>query len=390
MVLGAAFVLAVLTGTLAGDLATGFMGGWWVLTFAALCIAQVWIWDLTLRLEQARRAAAHAVLRERLRFAADLHDIQGHHLQAIALKSELAGAAGGGRRRGRRADARGAAARRGALARPAPWCRATAGPTWTRRSPTRRILAAAGVEAGPTDAGRGVPSGAAAAFGRWCARPPPTCCGTAAPPRARSSWCADDAGARLVSTTTARARRARRRGDGTGLASLGSGSTPSAGASWARDDDRFVRRTRDGGRMIRLLLADDEELLRGALAPSSTSRPTCRSSPRPPTTTHAVRLAEQHRPDVAVLDLEMPPTDGLHAAAADPGPDRRHAPRIIIVTRHARPAVLRRALAAGVSGSCPSRRRPRGSRRSCATSPRAAGTWTRRSPRQRSRRTSAR
>jgi two-component system, NarL family, sensor histidine kinase DesK len=35
-------------------------------------------------------AAELAVADERLRFAADLHDIQGHHLQVIALKSELA------------------------------------------------------------------------------------------------------------------------------------------------------------------------------------------------------------------------------------------------------------------------------------------------------------
>lgn len=44
-----------------------------------------------LRLEEARRQAGDlAVTRERLRFAADLHDVQGHHLQVIALKAELA------------------------------------------------------------------------------------------------------------------------------------------------------------------------------------------------------------------------------------------------------------------------------------------------------------
>ncbi|MFB9072003.1 sensor histidine kinase [Citricoccus parietis] len=42
-------------------------------------------------LDVARRDAAQlAVARERLRFASDLHDIQGHHLQVIALKAELA------------------------------------------------------------------------------------------------------------------------------------------------------------------------------------------------------------------------------------------------------------------------------------------------------------
>ncbi|MFE2756452.1 sensor histidine kinase [Actinosynnema sp. NPDC059335] len=54
-------------------------------------LAQLWIWQLVVRQEQGRRTAeALAVAEERLRFAADLHDVQGHHLQAIALKGELA------------------------------------------------------------------------------------------------------------------------------------------------------------------------------------------------------------------------------------------------------------------------------------------------------------
>ncbi|WP_433462558.1 sensor histidine kinase [Spirillospora sp. CA-128828] len=54
-------------------------------------LGPLWAWDITGRLDQARRLSAElAVKDERLRFAADLHDIQGHHLQVIALKSELA------------------------------------------------------------------------------------------------------------------------------------------------------------------------------------------------------------------------------------------------------------------------------------------------------------
>jgi two-component system sensor histidine kinase DesK len=54
-------------------------------------VLQLWVWNVTLRLDEARATAGElAVLRERLRFAADLHDVQGHHLQAIALKAELA------------------------------------------------------------------------------------------------------------------------------------------------------------------------------------------------------------------------------------------------------------------------------------------------------------
>ncbi|WP_207892816.1 sensor histidine kinase [Micromonospora sp. MW-13] len=54
-------------------------------------LGPLWAWDVAGQLHQARRLAAElAVKDERLRFAADLHDIQGHHLQVIAVKSELA------------------------------------------------------------------------------------------------------------------------------------------------------------------------------------------------------------------------------------------------------------------------------------------------------------
>jgi len=51
----------------------------------------LWWWDIVVTLDRHRSSAAElAVAEERLRFASDLHDIQGHHLQVIALKSELA------------------------------------------------------------------------------------------------------------------------------------------------------------------------------------------------------------------------------------------------------------------------------------------------------------
>ena len=102
--------------------------------------------------------------------------------------------------------------------------------------------------------------------------------------------------------------------------------------------------------MIRLLLADDEDLLRGALAALLELEDDLSVVAEAATSTDAVRLAREHRPDIAVLDLEMPPADGLRAAeeirAALPT-------RIVLVTRHARPGVLRRALSAGVSGFVP-------------------------------------
>ncbi|GHA11771.1 DNA-binding response regulator [Streptomyces tauricus] len=102
--------------------------------------------------------------------------------------------------------------------------------------------------------------------------------------------------------------------------------------------------------MIRLLIADDEDLLRSALVALLGLEQDLTVVAEAATSTDAVRLAREHRPDIAVLDLEMPPTDGLRAAeeirAALPT-------QIVLVTLHARPAVLRRALAAGVRGFLP-------------------------------------
>jgi two-component system response regulator DesR len=102
--------------------------------------------------------------------------------------------------------------------------------------------------------------------------------------------------------------------------------------------------------MIRVLIADDEDLLRGALAALLELEEDLTVAAEASTSTDAVRLALQHRPDIVVLDLEMPPADGLRAAEEI----RAQLPtRVILITRHARPGVLRRALAAGVRGFVP-------------------------------------
>ncbi|MDC0766913.1 response regulator transcription factor [Streptomyces sp. HD] len=102
--------------------------------------------------------------------------------------------------------------------------------------------------------------------------------------------------------------------------------------------------------MIRLLIADDEALLRSALAALLALEQDLAVVAEAASSTEAVRLAREFRPDIAVLDLEMPPTDGLRAAEEIRAELPTH---IVLVTRHARPAVLRRALAAGVRGFVP-------------------------------------
>ena len=91
LVVGGGCLAAFAVGALAASVEAGTAGAFVLATFALAGLLQVWIWDVTLRLDDAREQAGEvAVLRERLRFAGDLHDIQGHQLQAIALKAQLA------------------------------------------------------------------------------------------------------------------------------------------------------------------------------------------------------------------------------------------------------------------------------------------------------------
>jgi two-component system, NarL family, sensor histidine kinase DesK len=84
-------------GGLSAALLASLLGSWWGGELAWLAAAQdtavvqIWMLRVAERLDRDRRLeSAEAVTGERLRFAADLHDIQGHSLQVIALKSELA------------------------------------------------------------------------------------------------------------------------------------------------------------------------------------------------------------------------------------------------------------------------------------------------------------
>ncbi|MEV8339007.1 response regulator transcription factor [Leucobacter sp. NPDC077196] len=102
---------------------------------------------------------------------------------------------------------------------------------------------------------------------------------------------------------------------------------------------------------IRLLIADDEQLIRSALEALLELEPDIDVITGADNGATAAALAIELRPDVCLLDLEMPGTDGIEAAAliAAEAPETR----IIIVTRHARPGVLRRALAAKIAGFVP-------------------------------------
>ncbi|APF41181.1 response regulator transcription factor [Neomicrococcus aestuarii] len=102
--------------------------------------------------------------------------------------------------------------------------------------------------------------------------------------------------------------------------------------------------------MIRVLLADDEDLIRGALVALLGLEGDLEVVAEARDGVEAIALAREFQPDVCVLDLEMPNADGIEAAAQI---SRSVPTRIVMVTRHARPGVLRRALENKVSGFVP-------------------------------------
>ncbi len=103
--------------------------------------------------------------------------------------------------------------------------------------------------------------------------------------------------------------------------------------------------------MIRLLVADDEHLIRTALAQLLDLADDLHVVAEAASGSEALAAALQHRVDVAVLDLQMPAPDGI--AVAERLVTALPACRVVIVTSHGRPGHLKRALAAGVRGFLP-------------------------------------
>jgi two-component system response regulator DesR len=99
---------------------------------------------------------------------------------------------------------------------------------------------------------------------------------------------------------------------------------------------------------IRLLLADDQALVRGAIAALLGLEPDLEVVAEVGSGDAAVAAAVELSPDVALLDVEMPGLDGIEAARQI----RQQCPgtRVLMVTTFGRPGYLKRALQAGASG----------------------------------------
>lgn len=299
--------------------------------------------DAKAELRHARdRVAQLAVLGERDRVSRDLHDVLGHSLTAITMKAGVARLLleGGHDADGAAAEVRaveglsrqalqdvratvqgyrevtldgelvvapigghrgGPAARRGRRAPRAP--------------PGVRVRAAGGHDERPPARGRDVrPRAAGADLDR---RPRRRCRGRCG--RARQ---------RAARPRGAGARRGRAAGGRPGAL----GRVPGAG-------ERPV---------IRVLVADDQALVRGALATVLDLQGDMVVVAQVRSGDDIVPAARRTQPDVALLDVQMPGMDGLAATAAL----RAALPtcRVLVCTTFGRPGYLSRALAAGALG----------------------------------------
>lgn len=100
--------------------------------------------------------------------------------------------------------------------------------------------------------------------------------------------------------------------------------------------------------MIRVVLAEDQAMVLGALAALLDIERDIEVVARARDGGEAIALARAHAPDVLLTDIEMPGVTGLEVAAEMKRLGLRT--RVIILTTFARPGYLRRALEAGASG----------------------------------------
>ncbi|MDE3720155.1 response regulator transcription factor [Nocardiopsis sp. N85] len=100
--------------------------------------------------------------------------------------------------------------------------------------------------------------------------------------------------------------------------------------------------------MIRVLIADDEAMIRAGVRAIVQSDPGIEVVAEASDGREAVDLAVSHRPDVALVDIRMPRMDGLAAVAEM----RRSAPAtaVVVLTTFGEDGYISRALAEGASG----------------------------------------
>lgn len=102
--------------------------------------------------------------------------------------------------------------------------------------------------------------------------------------------------------------------------------------------------------MIRVLLADDQALVRGALAVLVDSAPDMTVVGEAATGREAVSLSRSSRADVVVMDIRMPDLDGIAATAQIAADDDLAGVRVLVLTTYGTDDNVLAALRAGASG----------------------------------------
>ncbi|MFQ3246147.1 MAG: two-component system response regulator DesR [Arenicella sp.] len=100
--------------------------------------------------------------------------------------------------------------------------------------------------------------------------------------------------------------------------------------------------------MIRIIIAEDQSLLRGALASLLSLEDDIEVVAQASDGAQALALVEQHAPDVLLTDIEMPHASGIDVARKLK--ESKSPTKVMIVTTFARPGYLERARSAGVLG----------------------------------------
>jgi two-component system, NarL family, response regulator DesR len=100
--------------------------------------------------------------------------------------------------------------------------------------------------------------------------------------------------------------------------------------------------------VIRVLIAEDQGMVRGALKALLAMEDDIQIVAETDRADRVLALAMESKPDVALLDIEMPGGDGITAA----GQLRKALPscKALILTTFGRPGFLRRAMESGASG----------------------------------------
>ena len=101
---------------------------------------------------------------------------------------------------------------------------------------------------------------------------------------------------------------------------------------------------------IRVLLADDQAMIRGGLRLILEDQPDITVVAEAADGTEAIRLARQLRPDVCLIDIRMPGKDGIEVTRAIAGPGVPDPLRVVIVTTFDLDEYVYGALRAGAAG----------------------------------------